>query len=789
MRFGDRLREERLRRLLSQEELAEVLGVSRRTITRWEHHLALPRSFAQQQLSQLFGLNPQEFLKTLEAQTPPSLLWTVPYPRNPFFTGREEILHLLHSQLTVEQPIAPLQALALCGLGGIGKTQIAIEYAHRYASEYRAVFWLAAETVESLMSSIQQIAEQLQLPERQTAEQAQVLRAVQRWLDSQEDWLLIADNVEDLDLLETVLPSRRQGAVLLTTRQQAVGLLAQAVQVSPLNQQESVSLLLARARLSRSTAPGAAPREVSSLETSATRGASELVTLLEGLPLAVDQAGAYIEETGCRVMDYLSRYQSQRKHVLARRGRHAGGHPASVSTTLHLSVQRIAHQQPAVGDLLYLCAFLHPEAIPEELFSAGASHLGPTLDSLVSDPYQFDLALAVLRSASLVTRSPQSKTFSLHRLVQAVLVDQMEPAQRCLWSERAIRMVNAAFPEDTLKTWALCERLLTLALACVSLIAFTGNELPEISALLFKAGSYLMARGRYREADPLLSQAVALAEQQHGTDHLLLILRLDKQAELFWNQGKYEEAERVLQRMLVLEMHYMGQHHSGTAETLSKLAVLYASQGKYEKAEPLYQRALHIQRQQLGHEHFQVSTTLNNLAYLYWRQGKYGEAESLYKQALSIWERQLDPDQPEIASPLTNLANLYREQGRYEEAEPLYKQALCIREQRLGSDHPYTGITINGLANLYREQGKYEEAEPLYRQALTISEQQLGVSHPQTTEILADLATLYREQGKYEEAEPLYRQALTISEQQLGVTHPKTRKIRDNHHRLLEQRK
>jgi tetratricopeptide (TPR) repeat protein len=390
-------------------------------------------------------------------------------------------------------------------------------------------------------------------------------------------------------------------------------------------------------------------------------------------------------------MDYLSRYQSQRKYILARRGMQGGAHPASVSTTLRLSIERMAHQHPAAGELLHLCAFLHPEAIPEELFRAGALSLGPTLGSLVADPYQFDLVLATLRSASLLTRSPQTKTLSLHRLVQAVLADQMEPAELRLWSERAVCMVNAAFPDGTFENWAQCERLLAQALACVPLIAFTGNELPEASALLFKAGSYLMVRGSYREADPLLSQAVALGEQQHGTDHPLLISRLDKQAELFWHQGKYEFAEQLLQRVLVLEMHHRRPHHSGTAETLSNLAVLYSSQGKYELAKRLYQRALRIQKQQLSLEHFKISIMLNNLAYLYWRQGKY------------------------------------------EEAEPLYRRALCIREQQLGPDHPYTGITINDLANLYREQGKYEEAEPLYRQALAISEQHLGASHPQTT--------------------------------------------------------
>jgi tetratricopeptide (TPR) repeat protein len=824
MSFGDRLRQERQHRLLSQEELAEALGVSRRTIARWEHNLALPRSFAQQQLSSFLGLNLQEFLKEIESQTPPppTLLWTVPFPRNPFFTGREEILHTLHYRLTAQQSTAPLQALALCGLGGIGKTQIALEYAYQYASEYRAVFWLATENVESLMASYQQIAEQLHLPERLEAEQARMVLAVRHWLATQKDWLLIADNVEDLDLLETVLPSRRQGAVLLTTRQQAVGLLAQAVQVSPLSQQEGVSLLLARARLSRSTTPGVAPREVSSLETSATRGASELVTLLEGLPLAVDQAGAYIEETGCRVMDYLSRYQSQRKHILARRGGHAGGHPASVNTTLRLSVQRISRQHPAAGELLHLCAFLHPEAIPEELFSAGAAHLGPTLDSLVSDPYQFDLALAALRSASLITRSPQTQTLSLHRLVQAVLADQMEPAEIRMWSERAVSMVNAAFPDGTFETWSQCERLMAQALACVPLSGPSSSTLAEAAELFFKAGGYLMARGRYQEAEPLLEQAVTLGEQQHDLDQTVLIPRLQRRAQLFWRQGKYGDAELLLHQVLQLKNFHFGPTHLQTAQTLNNLALLFWAQGKYDAAEPLYQQILDIEEPQLGPTHLEIATTLINLANLYWSQGKYGDAEVLYVRALRIREQQLGSEHPDTALTLNNLASAYREQGKYQQAEQLYSQVLRIREQQLGSEHPDTAYTLHNLANVYRDQEKYElalslyqrarrireqqlgsehpevaetldglanlygklrdaeQAEHLFAQALRIREQQLGSEHPEVAETLGGLANLYRDQGKYEQAEPLYQRALDICEQRLGPDHPKTMKIRND---------
>lgn len=459
MNIGERLRQKRLHWRLTQEELAEVLEVSPRTVNRWEQGLTLPRSQALRRLSHFFNREPEDFFEEDEKQTAPTVLWSVPFPRNPCFTGREEILHLLHTRL-MAQLAGARQATALCGLGGIGKTQVAIEYAYRSVQEYQAIFWLAAETRESLMRSMQQIAKQVQYSEREGVEPTQIATVVQHWLATHSQWLLIADHVDDPDLLQSVLPSLRKGALLLTTRRQTVGILAEPLELPAMCNEEGSFLLLRRAKqLSVSTSdsnhlpPGTQP--IASTTT-------KLVELLDGLPLALDQAGAYMEETGCNVVEYLQQYSQQRKMMLDRRGLNAGAHPESVTTTFSLSIQQIAKAHPAALDLLQVCAFLHPEAIPEELLLRGAPYLGPVLSPVLADAYQFDLLMAALRSASLVIRFPHTCTFSVYRLVQAVLVDQMEPAERRLWSERVLRMVNTAFPAEiftvlTLKALSLVQ--------------------------------------------------------------------------------------------------------------------------------------------------------------------------------------------------------------------------------------------------------------------------------------------------------------------------------------------
>ncbi len=787
-RPNERLKQERVLHGWTQADVAGFLGTDGYTVNRWERGRAQPSLYFRRKLCELFGKSAVDLCLVSAEQessgsvsSPPSGLlpafWSLPHPRNPFFTGREETLATLHAQLGPDQQIALTQSYALHGLGGIGKTQLALEYAYRYASEYSAVFWIGAETVEQVHASLLRIAERLDLPERVEIDQQRIVAAVQRWLETHGEWLLIWDNLEDLDLLQRYLPASRQGAFLLTTRRQTLGTVATLLELPPLSNEEGVTLLLRRARKLSSFFPEAALSQQTPLDDPAFAEAVELVQLLEGLPLALDQAGAYIEETGCSLADYLRRYHEQRQHVLARRGAHAGAHPASVATTLQLAAEQVERQHPAAADLLRASAFLHPEVIPEELFVAGAAHLGPVLGPTVVDPYQFDLALAALRSASLLARHGETRTLSVHRLVQAVLQDQMEPGETRLWSERVVRMVNAAFPEPTFETRAQCERCLAQALACVPLLKVVGTNLPEVGELLYKTGSYLLMHGRYREAASLLEQALVLGEQQYGLDHPLLIPRLKRRAELFWKQGQYERAEPLLQRILAIGGQHLEPEHPEIAETLNNLAALYHSQGKYAEAEPLYQQALHLEERQLGFEHLEIADTLSNLALLYGKQGKYEQAEPLYQRALRIQEQQLGPSHAKISYTLANLALLYWQQGKYEQAESLYQRALHIREQQLGPEHPDMSVSQSNLASLYQDQGKYEQAESLYQRALHIQEQQLHNEHPELARTCFGLASLYQDQGKYEQAEPLYQRALHIQQRQLNDEHPELARI------------
>ena len=356
-------------------------------------------------------------------------IWNVPYQRNPFFLGRDDELTQLRSHLQAGQATALSQPQAISGLGGIGKTQLALEYAYRYHQDYHAVLWARAESTEALVSSYVTIATLLRLPQREAKEQEIIVQAVKTWLQAHRNWLLILDNADELTLLPDFLPPSLGGHLLLTTRAAAIGQLAHRLEIETLLPEQGALFLLRRAGL---IAPDA---ELSHASREDRELALKISQELGGLPLALDQAGAYLEETGTDLGSYWQIYQQHRAYLLRERRGLVADHPASVATTWSLSFHRVEEKKPAAADLLRVCAYLAPDAIPEEILTAGASFLGPVLSLVPANALLFNQAIEVLRAYSLVRRDPKGKTISIHRLVQAVLQDTQEQKEQRLWAE------------------------------------------------------------------------------------------------------------------------------------------------------------------------------------------------------------------------------------------------------------------------------------------------------------------------------------------------------------------
>jgi tetratricopeptide (TPR) repeat protein len=768
--LGQRLRRHRLHLGLSQEALAEAIGASARSIRRWEQDQAVPQEVMRTRMCTLFEIDPRSLLGAQgdeqAASTTPSF-WHVPLPRNPLFTGREDLLHALHEKLKSEQRLALTQSWAISGLGGIGKTQIALEYAYQYRQDYVAVFWISAATLESIRAGLLAVAECLYLPEKDEHDPLLVIRAVRQWLATHQDWLLILDNADDVTIISDVLPVERSGYLLLTTRAQALGSVAQRLEVETMGVAEGTLFLLRRAKL---LALDAFLDRASHDHLAA---AEAIVIEMDFLPLALDQAGAYIEEVGCSLSTYLELYRAHRAELLRRRGQMPGDYPASVATTWSLNFEQVEQANLAAGELLRLCAFLSPDAIPEELFSEGSTVLGPVLEQAATDVLALNGAIEELRKFSLVQRDPEARLLRLHRLVQAVIQDALPAGDRCRWAERAVRATRLMFTRSPkVSNWSQDQRFLPQAQACSVLIQEYAFEFAEAAALLQWIASYLYIATLYEQVEPLYQQALRIWEKMLGPEHPQTAYALSGLATLFRVQKKFEQAEALYRKALHIREQAFGPEHPDVALALGDLGALYTQLGRYEQAESLFQRALHIRELALEPDHLDVAISLNQLALLFMQQGKYEQAEPLYQQALGILEHGSGNEDPDVARPLNNLAELYLKQGNYERAEPLYQRALQIWEQVYGPEHPNTALLLTNLAELYRRQKKDEQVEPLCRRVLRIWEQAYGPGHPHIGYTLNTLASLYTAQEHYEQAEPLYQRALQIWEQAYGPEHP-----------------
>ena len=595
--------------------------------------------------------------------------WNVPYPRNPFFLGRDDELAQVHRHLQGSHATTLSQPQAISGLGGIGKTQIAVEFAYRHRHEYQRIFWVRADTRESLVSSYISIAGLLNLPEKDAEAQQMVIRAVQNWLQTHGSWLLILDNADELALVHEFLPLGLDGHILLTTRAQVTGKLAYRIEVEIMPQDIGALFLLRRAKI-------IAPDVTLSATPPDEEGrAREICEKLGGLPLALDQAGAYIEKSQCSLSDYQQRFQARSTLLLKQRRDLGDDHTEPVATTWSLSFEKVEQTCPAAGELLRFCAFLAADAIPEEIITQGSAYLGTRIQSLASDPFLLDEAIGVLRAYSLLRRDRTNKTLSIHRLVQVVIRDAMEDELRRIWAERAVLVLNQILPSVSFTTWPQWALYLSHALVCASWVTSEQIKRSEAMRLLYNAGCYLIERDRISEAYPLLQQAFVLSE------------------------------------------HHLRPEHTNVASTGGCFARGFLEgQGKYEDVEQIFARMLSSHEKDNGSNHPEVATDLNNLANLYKIQGKYAEAIRWFQEALTIRERTLGKTHLDTAQSMWCLAYTYRLQKQYVQAEPLYKWIFSLYRQELGTAHPDTQTILAEYVALLRAMGHDEQADSLERQ-------------------------------------------------------------------------
>lgn len=708
-------------------------------------------------------------------------------PQNPFFTGREALLHKLRDEL-MRQKTNPLltHKQVIYGLGGIGKTQLAVKYVYRYRTDYTHVFWVNAATRDFLIEEYIEIAHRLLLPEKDAKEQMSIVNAVMRWLETNTDWLLVLDNADRLAVVQDFIPDEINGHLLLTTRAKPVGEIAEALEIGSMMVQEGTLFLLLRAKKVQLGGSLADARKEDR------ENAGKIVGELGCLPLALDQAGAYMEEAGVGLGRYLELYQHQGVKILEERGELPRSHPDPVTTTFLLTFTEVKSSQPIAADVLRLCAFLAPDAIPEKLLTkylsttdfspqnqkASKNRLSrqkPHMPTLGDIQIILNEASRALLRYSLIHRDDQTETVAVHRLVQAVLRADMDEDIQRQWAERAIRIVGGVFPLVEIGNmgaaiWSECQELLPHVFRCAFFMKKYQFSFPEASRFLNDAATYLTERGQYRRAEALYQQALLIRQAKRGLPYAQ---SLHNQGRVYTRLAEYENAEHHLQEALIIQEQVLGENHPDVAPTLNSLAALYKIRGKPKKAERFYERAFKIS-QRTDPEQFYLSHYFSDLIAFYRSQKNDKKTRELYKEALEKIEQKWGEEHPYTAKILHDWGEFSKEQGELVEAAELLQRALEIREKELGLEHADTASTLHSIAEVYEREGKAEEAEKLYTQALSIRKNVLGADNPETAASLYSLARLYRAQDKIAEAEGLYRQALSIRTKKFGPDHPST---------------
>lgn len=359
----------------------------------------------------------------------------IPYERNPYFVGRDDLLNTLGMKLR-EGKVGQLDArIALYGCGGVGKTQIALEYSYRHEKYYNMIFWISAIDSETLFSGLQEVGSTTRcLSSVSNLTPQQVAKIVLDWLQLQHSWLLVLDNLDDLDVVNELPPKVERGHVLITTRNLDSKLVSTyGIEVPVLDRDAAMDLLRRGSEI--------IPEEFSVPD------AIEIVDELSCLPLAVEQVSAFIRNSVKSLHEFLPIYRSFRKSLFCRTPNDT--YPNSVAATFLLSLEKVKGKRNGkqATKLLQLLSFLNPQGTLIEFLRMGFNGLSDDLREIIEDDNSFLGALEMLEKYCLVGRTKNGGGVTIHRIIQAIVRDDLPAAEHRTIQAQAVQLCGAAFPE------------------------------------------------------------------------------------------------------------------------------------------------------------------------------------------------------------------------------------------------------------------------------------------------------------------------------------------------------
>jgi tetratricopeptide (TPR) repeat protein len=736
----------------------------------------------------------------------------VPVSRNADFVGRGDILDKLLSMIPPETNDSTCQMTVIEGLGGIGKTQIALEAAYRVREKYPncSVFWVPAVDKTTIDNAYRKIGQAMQIPG--INDNRADIKALVRDVLSDEDtspWLMVIDNADDMDVMFSegdeppfydFLPSNTKGSILFTTRNHEVTVALDigwdsTIPIGEMDQNEATQLLqkrLTKAQLRDEESTG------------------KLLEFLAYLPLAIRQASAYMSRTGITPSTYLGYCESSdtsKIKILSQhfedRSRYRYDKSANpIATTWLISFEHISKKYPLAAQYLKFIGYLAEKDIPTSLLPE------------IEDEIESNMAIGVLKNYAFITARDDSESFDIHRLV-ALAVRNWLKQEEADHIEEVTQHLSRIYPDPSIDNKDVWMAYLSHADAALDywmrssrndagwrLLINTGEshfilgkaqlaemryrqaseisegvlgaEHPKTIASINGLSIMLRQQAKYPEAEQRQRQILEISIKMQGLEHPNTLAVMNGLAEVLRQSGRYPQAEKEQKQTVKLCTEVLGESHPNTLASMNNLIITSYQKGDFHQAEIECRQLIQKKIEALGDEHPDVLASMNSLAVILDLQGRYEESERQHRQTLQLISKVLGAEHPETMASVTNLASVLYRQGRYLEAEQQHRLAIEAVTRELHEGHPDALANTNGLAEVLRQQGKYQEAEQQLRQTLHFITKTLGPEHPSTLMVITNLGATLLHQGDCENAAKLFQQSLAVKTKVLGAEHPST---------------
>ena len=664
------------------------------------------------------------------------------------------------------------------GLGGVGKTQIAIQYCYKHRHEFDIICWLRAADYETLLESYRELYNNVQfrhvtgLYMGDENNMDMIASSVKLWFETCQDkrWLLVFDGADKLErypntatraeheltTIANLIPQGRAGCVLVTSRDRSANhqLANDGEELLVMNDDDAKTFLL----------------ECSTADPEASADdAFALVKDLGRLPLAIEQAGAFMRETGMSIPEYRQLFNADRSRVLGE------GLPVThkiryyretVSKTWDVSIKEIERDRLASA-ILRIGAFLDGTAIQRELFYDTRVRVDEN-EEMTPDQFRIASAFKKLMSYSMVRPVKNTRAVEIHTLVQQVVRDKAS-RQRELWVTAAAELVSRRFPwGGDINNINVCAHYSSQARTCLAHALDPPIRKSTVLPLLESTAGYYEITGQYNDAFNAYERALAM----HGGDDVDSADTLIGLGRAYDRQGKFNEAIGYYKRALTMKQWAFGVDHINTADTLNRLGLTYHSQGDYDEAIKYFKNAKYIYASE---SEVNIADTINSLGITYGAQGKHAEALACFREALEIQESAHGAGHIITADTINNIGNSYYHQGQYNEAMEQYEKALMMYEKAFGLRHISTANDINNIGNVYSSQQNYKQAMEHFERALDIKKNAFGEGHVKTADTIMNIGLLRQDEGNLESARENLERSYNIFRRDLGERNPQTR--------------